>query len=294
MYPEPIDEYHAPRDLGAALELLARHRDGAKVLAGGQSLMPLLKARLVAPRVIVDLNRVSALEGVRDVDGGIEIGALVRFADVLDDARLRRDFTALVEAAAAIGDRQVRNRGTLVGSLVFAASWGDVAPAAAVLEARVVVARAGAAEREEPVGAFVRSAGRTALGADEIVTALRLPLPAGRSGSAYVKHGRVHQDRATIGVAARVTLDPDGRSAAVRVAVGGLGAGPIVRPSAVEAALHGRPLDAAALAEAGELAASLEAQSDELATAEYRRQLLRVHVPLAIERALARAKGDAE
>lgn len=292
MYPEPIDEYHAPRDLRDALDLLARHGEAAKVLAGGQSLMPLLKARLVSPRVIVDLNRVGELEGMREGGGGLEIGALVRFVDVLGDARLGRAFTALVEAAAAIGDRQVRNRGTIVGSIVFAANWGDVAPAAAVLDARVVVAKAGAAPREQPVAPFVREIGRPALAAHEIVTSLRLPAPLPRSGSAYVKHGRVHQDRATIGVAALVALDADGRATSARVAVGGLGSSPIVRASAVEAALHGRAPDAAALAEAGELAAALETQSDELATAEYRRQLLRVHVPLAIERALARAKGE--
>ena len=292
MYPEPIDEYHAPGDLGAALELLSRHGAAAKLLAGGQSLMPLLKARLIAPRVIVDLNRVRELEGLRDVDGELEIGALVRFADVLDDARLRRDFTALAEAAAAIGDRQVRNRGTLVGSVVFAANWGDVAPALAALDARVLIAKTGATPREAPVAAFVGEIGRPALAPDELVTALRLPAPPARSGSAYVKHGRVHQDRATVGVAAFVTLDADGRAASALVAIGGLGSSPVVRAAAVEEAIGGRILDATAFAEVGERATSLETQSDELATAEYRRQLLRVHVPLAIERALARAKGE--
>jgi carbon-monoxide dehydrogenase medium subunit len=289
MYPEPIEEYHAPTDLAEALALLSRLGASAKLLAGGQSLMQQMKARLVAPRILVDLNRVRGLDAITEAGGALEIGALVRFHRAADDEHLLERFTALAEAAAAIGDRQVRNRGTLVGSVAFAANYGDIAPAAAALAAKVVVA-GGGRTREQPIEDFVRSAGVLDLAATELVTALRVPLPPARSGSAYVKHGRVYQDRATIGVAAWAAVDSAGRCAHVRIAIGGL-TRPIERAAAAEEALRGKPCDATRLAEAGEAAAaSLRTQSDELASAAYRTQLLRVQVPKTLEVALGRAR----
>ena len=149
MYPDPIDEYHAPTDLAEALDLLSRFGANAKILAGGQSLLQQMKARLVAPRILVDLNRVRGLDEIRETDSSLEIGALVRFHRAADDETLRRSFTALAEAAASIGDRQVRNRGTLVGSITFAANYGDIAPAALALDAKVVIAGSGAGSRED-------------------------------------------------------------------------------------------------------------------------------------------------
>jgi aerobic carbon-monoxide dehydrogenase medium subunit len=290
VYPEPIEEYHAPTDLAEVLALLARLGSSAKLLAGGQSLMQQMKARLLAPRILVDLNRVRGFDQITEEDGALEIGALVRFHRAADDQHLRERFTALAEAAAAIGDRQVRNRGTLVGSIAFAANYGDIAPAAAALAAKVVVAGGGGGRtREQPIEDFVRGVGELDLAATEIVTALRVPVPRAGSGSAYVKHGRVYQDRATIGVAAWAAVDSAGRCADVRIAIGGL-ARPIERAAAAEEALRGRVCDAPRLAEAGEVAAiSLPTQSDELASAEYRAQLLRVQVPKALEIALGRA-----
>jgi aerobic carbon-monoxide dehydrogenase medium subunit len=290
MYPEPIDEYHAPADLRSALDLVARLGDSAKVLAGGQSLMQQMKARLVAPRALVDLNRVAGLGETAERGGALEIGALVRLDAVAEDARLRERFTALAEAAAAIGDRQVRNRGTLVGSIVFAANYGDVAPAAVALGAGVVVAAApDGRTREQPVEEFVKGAGAVDLRAGEIVTALRVPPPAPGSGSAYVKHGRVYQDRATLGVAVWVRAGAGGAVAEVRIAVGGL-ARPVERALEAEAALRGAAADDARLEAAGRAAAdSLRTQTDELASAEYRAQLLRALVPRAVATALGRA-----
>ena len=290
MYPEPIDEYHAPTDLAEALRLLSRLGDTVRILAGGQSLMQQMKARVVAPRILVDLNRVRGLDEIREVDGTLEIGALVRFHRAADDERLRDRFTALAEAAAAIGDRQVRNRGTLVGSIAFAANYGDVAPAAVALGTKVVVAEGSdRGTREQPIDDFVKGVGVLDLSATEIVIALRVPLPPARSGSAYLKHGRVYQDRATLGVAAWVATDATGRCADVRIAIGGL-ARPVERATAAEEAIRGKAGDAARLAATGEAAAaSLRTQSDELASAEYRTQLIRVQVPKALEIALGRA-----
>ena len=288
MYPEPIEEYHAPTDLAEALALLSRLGGSAKVLAGGQSLMQQMKARLVAPRVVVDLNRVRGLDEITEANGTLDIGALVRFHRAADDGLLRQRFTALAEAAAAIGDRQVRNRGTLVGSVAFAANYGDIAPAAAALAAKVVVAGGDTRAREQPIEDFVRGAGVLDMAATEIIVAIRVPVPPARSGSAYVKHGRVYQDRATIGVAAWVAVDGAGHCADVRIAVGGL-ARPIERAAAAEEELRGKVCDSPRLAQAGEAAAaSLRTQSDELASAEYRTQLLRVQVPKALEVALGR------
>ncbi len=289
MYPEPIEEYHAPTDLTEALALLSRGGGSAKLMAGGQSLMQQMKARLVAPRILIDLNRIRGLDEITEADGALEIGALVRLHRAADDRHLHERFGALAEAAAAIGDRQVRNRGTLVGSVAFAANYGDIAPAAAALGATVVVAGGGGHTREQPIEDFVRGAGVLDLAATEIVIALRVPVPPARSGSAYVKHGRVYQDRATIGVAAWVAVDGAGHCADLRIAVGGL-ARPIERAAAAEEMLRGKVCDAPRLAEAGEAAAaSLRTQSDELASAEYRTQLLRVQVPKALEVALGRA-----
>ena len=289
MYPEPIDQYHAPTDLAEALSLLSQFGANAMILAGGQSLLQQMKARLIAPRILVDLNRVRGLDEIRESDGTLEIGALVRFHRAADDETLRRRLTALAEAAASIGDWQVRNRGTLVGSITFAANYGDITPAALALDAKVVVTGGGAGNaREQPIDEFVTGVGLVHLGAGEIVTALRVPLPPARSASAYLKHGRVYQDRATLGVAARVTIATSGHCADVRIAIGGL-AKPVERATAAEDVLRGHPGDTARLAAVGEAAAtSLRTQSDELASAEYRTQLLRVQVPKALEIAIGR------
>lgn len=289
MYPAPIEEYHAPTSLEGALELLSRHGGSAKILAGGQSLMPHMKARLVAPRILVDINRIAGLDSSRDAGGALEIGALVRLFQAADDARLRRDYGALAEAAAAIGDRQVRNRGTLVGSIAFAANYGDVAPAAAVLDASVVIARSGTT-RTQPIAEFVKGVAAVDLAAGEMVTALRLPAPAPRSGSAYVKFGRVYQDRAAIGVAVWLAVDAGGRCHGARIAIGGLPAHPFVRVDGAEALLAGKTADGALAAAAGAAAAAtVVTQSDELASAAYRTQLILTGVPRALELARERA-----
>ncbi|MGE3483033.1 MAG: xanthine dehydrogenase family protein subunit M, partial [Gammaproteobacteria bacterium] len=186
------------------------------------------------------------------------------------------------------GDRQVRNRGTLVGSLVFAAPWGDIAPAAVALGAEVAVLGA-SGSRREPLDHFLQGPGETTLQGDEFVTHLVLPRPPG--GSVYLKHGRVAQDRATLGVAVAMSLAADGCIDTVRVVLGGLARHPAIRATALEQALRGTRLDNAILEDAGARAATLDVQSDELASAAYRRQLLRVYVPRALARAAERAQS---
>lgn len=285
MYPEPIEHYHAPTELSEALQLIAGAGAGAAILAGGQSLMPQMKARTIAPRSLIDINRISGLDAITFDAEAVTIGALVRLATAAKEAGLRGPYAALAEAAAAIGDRQVRNRATLVGSIVFGANYGDIAPAAAVLGGTLVIANAApaGAVRNASIEAFVRGVGQCDLRPGDLVTAIRIPLLPASSLSCYLKHGRVAQDRATLGVAVWLDCDAGGACSQLRIAIGGLGSHPIVRASAVEALLEGRRLRPELMQEAGALAAAtLTTQTDELASAAYRSQLLRVYVPQAL------------
>jgi CO/xanthine dehydrogenase FAD-binding subunit len=291
VYPEPIAEYHAPRTVAEVLDLLQRQDRRARILAGGQSLMQQLKARSVGTDLLIDINRVAGLDSIAADDRGLALGALVRFAVAASHPALEGAYAALAEAAAAIGDRQVRNRGTLVGSIAFGAHWGDIAPAAAALDGELVIARrqggAGEAHRSAPLAAH-------ALARDELIVALRLPPAAPGSGSCYLKHGRVAQDRATLGVAAAIVRDRAGRCLKARLAVGGLAGQPFVHAHTVEALVAGKLVDDALLETAGaEAARAIATVADELASADYRTQLLRIYVPRALALAHARGARDA-
>jgi carbon-monoxide dehydrogenase medium subunit len=184
----------------------------------------------------------------------------------------------------------VRNRGTLVGSIVFGANYGDIAPAVAVLDGALVVANAmpGAGMRTAAIADFIRGAHDCDLEAGDLVTAIRIPRQPMAAASCYLKHGRVAQDRATIGVAVWLAGDAGGACHAVRIAIGGL-RHPVVRASAVETILQGQRLTPALMQEAGALAAAtLGTQTDELASADYRSQLLRVYLPQALASAVQR------
>jgi carbon-monoxide dehydrogenase medium subunit len=286
MYPQAIEHYFQPRTLADVASLCAEHGERARIIAGGQSLVPQLKARSLSVDALIDINRVAALDTLHVDAEAMHCGALLRFANASLDARIQRHAGALADAAAAIGDRQVRNRGTVLGSVLFAAHWGDIAPAASVLNAQVELMST-RGQRSLPLAEVILAPGRTCLAVDEFATGLRLPL--GKLGSAYLKHGRVAQDRATLGVAAAITLDADGVCRALRVAVGGLASHPFVGLDALESLFVGQRLSSGLLQEAGHLAAArLAAQDDELASAAYRRQLLCVYLPRAIELAAAR------
>lgn len=290
MYPEPIEHYFAPTELTEVLTLLAHHPAGVKLLAGGQSLMPLMKSREIAASTLIDLNRVAGLADIQWEQDRIVIGALVRHSDVVKHARLQRSCTVLTEAAERIGDRQVRNRGTLAGSLVFADPTGDIAPAALALDARVIVAKADGSTRREAVETFITGSRSCHLARDELVTAIEIPLPDTRGGSSYIKHGRVAQDRAILGVAVSLTLGPNAVCERIRIAVCGIAPQPR-RARALEETLVGKTLDAAALKAAGAFAAeSIPTQSDPMASAAYRTQLLRVTVPETIAQAVHNAQ----
>jgi aerobic carbon-monoxide dehydrogenase medium subunit len=293
MYPEPIERYYAPTTVSEAIGLLEKHADGAKLLAGGQSLLPLMKAREIAPHTIIDLNRVREFSAI-DFDGvRMRISALVRHRQVASEPLVHQHGTALADAADSIGDTQVRNRGTLIGNLAHADHTGDMLAPAIVLDGALTIMCATGTTRIESVDAFVLGARQCHLASDEIVTGIEFPTAPDADGSCYVKHGRVAQDRATLGVAVSVSIGAHGEFVNARVAIGGVLPRP-VRVTDVEAALIDGTINAANLSQAGELAAGVVAtQSDELASAAYRTQLIRVMVPECLKTALQRAGPSA-
>jgi CO/xanthine dehydrogenase FAD-binding subunit len=290
MYPKTIEKYFAPTEVREALDLLQEHRPSAKLLAGGQSLMPLMKLRLVEPRTVIDLNRVAGLSELRQLGGTVQIGALSRHAEIAVHPLVVRAFPILVDAARNIGDPQIRNRGTLAGSLVHADPAADYPPALMALDARVVMARANDNERIVGVDEFLIGPLMSDIAEDELLTAVVIPSPPPASGGAYMKHSQVAGDFAVISVAVQLTLDPAGICQRASIVVGGVMPRPARAPRAA-AELEGHALTANALSQAGELAAQeVETSDDVRASAEYRSQLIRTTVPTMVRRAAQRAE----
>jgi len=287
MYPADFDYYRA-RSLGDAHALLAAH-PGAKLLAGGHSLIPLLKLRLAAPSAVIDIGRVPELRGVSISGGEIRIGALTTHAELAASADLRRSAAALAEAAAIVGDPAVRNRGTIGGNVAHADPASDLPTVLVALGARVI-AVGPRGERTIDAGSFFTGIMTTALEENEILAAIVVPASAAGEGSAYVKFAHPASRYAVMGAAASVRLK-DGICTAASVAVGGL------LPSArrargVEAALTGAaPTDAHVATAAAKVDADLgrEVTGDIFASAEYRRAIAPVYVKRALLAAAARA-----
>ena len=282
-------EYFAPTTIDEAIALLQEHGDEAKVLAGGHSLIPLMKLRLAEPGVIVDISRIDELRGVRQRDGGVAIGALTTHTVVSSDTSLA-ELDALREAARSIGDVQVRNRGTLGGSLAHGDPGADLPAAALALDAEIAL-RGPQGERTVRADDFFVGLLTTDLAEDELLTEVRINRPPERTGSAYVKFPNPASGYAVVGVAARVTLGADGTVSDARIGITGAGDRP-VRATAVEEALRGRPLTAETIAEAARQAAEgIDPLDDIHASAEYRAELARVYTRRALERAMQRAGG---
>jgi len=289
MYPKAIELYFAPKDVGEVLALLRQHSEHAKLLAGGQSLMPLMKLRLVEPRTVIDLNRVSGLSEIREDGGTLHLGAMVRHADVAAHPLIQRSSGLLADAAHSIGDPQVRNRGTFAGSLVHADPAADYPPAVMALDGRILLAKANGSTRVLRIDDFLLGPLTSAVAEDELVTRIEIPTPPPRSGGAYAKHSQVAGDFAIISVAAQVTLDTAGKCQQAAIVIGGV----MPKPGrAVRAAgmLRGTLLDDATLIRAGETAAAeVETHTDVRASAEYRQQLIRTTVPAMLRQAAAQA-----
>ena len=280
MIPAEFD-YVAPDSLDAALGALREGGEDAKVLAGGHSLLPLMKLRLAAPSLLVDLRRVPGLSGIERDNGAFRIGAMTRHHDVASDP----DLGLAATAASTIADQQVRNRGTLGGSIAHGDPASDM-PAVLLAAEGTMTIRGEGGEREVAASDFFVDYLTTAVADGEILTSLRLPALAGY-GHAYQKFNRRREDWAMVAVCALVKRAGDGSCEDVRIGLTHMASVPL-RATVAEAALRGQPLDAERIAAAAEQAAEgTEPPGDLNATPDYKRHLARV----LCRRALTEAAG---
>jgi carbon-monoxide dehydrogenase medium subunit len=291
MIPAPF-EYVAPKTLEEALRLMERHGDEAKILAGGHSLLPLVKLRLAQPRYIIDIGRLRGMSYIRQENGHIVIGALTTHAEIERSSLLRSKCPLLPETAAVIGDVQVRNLGTLGGSLAHADPAADYPAAVLALDVEIVAASTSGA-RTIPVTEFFLSMLTTALRPGEILSQVRIAPLAPQTGTAYEKLHQHASGFAIVGAAARVTLGKGGKIEDVAVGITGLGP-KAFRAAAVEKVLRGKKASDELLAEASRyVSQGIEPLSDLHASAEYRREMAAVYTRRALDRALARTQGKA-
>jgi carbon-monoxide dehydrogenase medium subunit len=266
-------EYVRPASLEAALSSLAEHGDEAKIIAGGHSLLPMMKLRLAAPAVLIDIARIPELSYIREDDGDIAIGAATRHADVVDSALLAERVPLLPFVANLVGDRQIRHRGTIGGSLVHSDPAADLPNAVLALGATLVIAGVSGL-REVTADDFFTGFFESAVGPDEILTEIRISDQAGRAGWAYEKFTRRANDWAIVAVAVA-----DGR-----VSLANMGPTPLRARATEDALASGQSIvDAAALADSG-----TEPTQDMHATRDYRRHLARTLTRRALETAAAR------
>jgi aerobic carbon-monoxide dehydrogenase medium subunit len=282
MYPASF-EYVAPTTLDEALAVLEEHGDDAKVLAGGQSLIPLLKLRFAAPRVVVDINEISGLDHLEEQDGSLHIGTLVRHKACERSELLRTRYRALGDAAPMISDPIVRNRGTVGGSLAHADPQGDWGSVMLATRAEIV-ARSNGNTRTIPIDEFFEGPFTTVLEPTEILTEVRIPDPGARSGGTYLKLERKVGDFASVGVAVHVSF-ANGSVGQAGIALTGVG--PMnLRAEAAERALAGHALDDASIAEAARLAAeAAKPRTDIRGTEEYKRNVVRVFTERGLRKA---------
>ena len=282
-------EYEAPTELAQAIDRLAKFGGEAKVLAGGQSLIPLMKFRLAQPARIIDLNRIAGLAYVRD-NGDLRIGALTRETDLEESAVIRERYAIIADTAAVIADPIVRNLATVGGNVAHADPANDH-PATLLALRASVVARGKGGERVISIDDFFVDTFTTSLAPDEIVTEIRIPRAQTQSGGAYIKLERKVGDFAIVGVAAHLQLDEKGNVATAGIGLTNVGP-TAIRARGAEDALRGRAPDDKAIAAAAEAAAA-ESQpvADLRGPAEYKRDVVRVLTTRALRRAVARAKG---
>jgi len=276
-------EYTAPKTLDEALHLLAA---GAKPLAGGMSLIPMMKLRLAAPEHLVDLGRLKDLNYIREAGGALHIGATTTHAELESSPLLRQKCPLLAETAAAIGDVQVRNMGTIGGSVAHADPSADYPAALQALEAKLVL-KGAKSERTVTAADFFVDAFTTSLEPNEIIREVIVPVEAGDTGTCYQKMPQPASGFAIVGVAARVRKS-GGKIAFVRIGVTGL-SNRGYRATAAEKALEGKAGSAAEIQTAAALVPQgVDANSDLHASAEFRRHLAAVHAARALTTALAR------
>ena len=285
----PAFSYHDPRSVADAVALLAR-LDNAKLLAGGQSLMPLLNIRYVLPDHVSDLNRVDGLSYIREQGDALEIGAMTRQRDIEFSALVRKRCPLMHEAIAQVGHRQTRNRGTLGGSLCHLDPAAELVTVAAALDAKVTIAGK-SGTREIDFAAFPVAYMTPALGPDELLAGAVFPCWSARHGAAFVEFSRRHGDFAIVSAAALLEEDATGKVTRASLTLGGLGPAPL-RATDVERALIGETIGDKRLRELCELLRQRDAIDDIHAPASYRQQLATVLARRALLKAHERIVGS--
>ncbi|HZS78155.1 MAG TPA: xanthine dehydrogenase family protein subunit M [Ktedonobacteraceae bacterium] len=281
-------DYHVASSVDEAIALAQQYGDDAKFLAGGHSLIPAMKLRLAQPGHLIDLGRVQGLSYIREDGDAVAIGAMTTYVTIERSDLLKRSFTALPEAVSLIGDQQVRNRGTIGGSVAHADPAADM-PGVVLAFKADILAQGPDGVRTIKADDFFVDLFQTALNAGEIITELRFVRPTARTGSAYEKLANKASHYAVVGCAAVITLGDDGTCSAASVVITGASVKP-TRASGVEAVLVGKKLDEPTIAGAAAHAADgLELLSDIHGSKEYRAQMASVMARRAIARALERA-----
>ena len=292
MYPAPIEAYFAPKTIDEALACLAEAGDDAMFIAGGMSLMQAMKARLATPRALVDLNEVEELSGLARGPRGVTVRPLTRYRELAATSALHGALHAIGDAAATVGDRQVRNAGTIGGSLCWNYVASCMPNVCLCLNATLVLASQAGGERAVPIEEFLTGPLETARQDDELLIEINFPRAPFRGvGSAYRKYGATVDGLPIIGIAAWIEVDGDGTCTDARFSVGG------ILPTArlfdgASDVLCGRPATSEAFAEAASAAAdAIETQTDVLASARYRKVLIRTLGRDVLAEAHARAAG---
>jgi carbon-monoxide dehydrogenase medium subunit len=284
----PAFEYLRPNTVPEAIAFLQQYGDDAKILSGGQSLIPMMKFRLARPSHLIDINRISGLSYIKEEGGYLKIGGLVREAELEDSPLIRQKYPILFDTSRVIADPQIRNRATLAGNLAHGDPANDH-PATMMALGAKIVAIGPQGERVIPVESFFITLFTTDLQHDEIVTEIRIPAPPARSGGAYLKLERKVGDFATAAVAAQLTIDQEGTCQKAGIALTNVGAIPI-KVAKGEEFLQGKKLDETNITQAAQLAAEAAQPSSDLrGPEEYKRALVKELTRRALVRAYERA-----
>jgi aerobic carbon-monoxide dehydrogenase medium subunit len=285
----PSFEYLCPETIPEAIALLQQHGDAAKILSGGQSLIPMMKVRLARPEYLIDINRIGGLQYIKEEGGFLKIGGLTREADLEVSDLIRSRYPIILDTAALIADPQVRSMATVGGNLAHGDPANDHPATMLALDAEIV-AVGPRGERIIAVKEFFLSVFTTALEHDEILTEIRIPVPAAGSAGAYFKLERKVGDFATVGVAAQITLDGAGVCRAAGIGLTNAGPTPI-KAHRAEECLLGKPIDEEQIRQAAQLASEQAQPSSDLrGPAEYKSSMVKELTKRALGRARERAR----
>jgi len=285
----PSFDYHLPNSVNDAISMLKKYGSEAKILSGGMSLIPLMKLRLAEPAHLIDINRISGLDYIKESDGFLRIGALAREVDLEKSELVRTKYPLLLDTTLVIADPLVRNRATIGGNLAHGDPANDHPATMLALEAEIVVVGS-QGERKIPVTSFFTDLFTTALSSGEILTEIRIPIPPPGSGGAYFKLERKVGDFATAGVAAQLTVGKDDVCERAGIGLTNVGLTP-VKARRAEEALRGKKIDGESIKRVAQLAAQeSEPTADLRGSQEYKRDLVRVLAIRALDRALERSR----